>query len=99
MSVFQQILLKTIGAYVLLFCCADDIFASDIVSNNDLTVTICKKNYYISKCGSSIIGTNLLKGFSCENCEDAVNYYDYSEQNNIENLRKFFNDTKLYSQV
>ncbi|MBO7644778.1 MAG: hypothetical protein J6S57_00545 [Alphaproteobacteria bacterium] len=90
MFTHKQILLKIVGAYILFSCCMiDGVIATSILS--DSIFTICKKNYYIAKCGSSTIGTNLLKGFSCEYCDDAVNYYDYSEQNNIENLRKFFN--------
>lgn len=68
------------------FLCGCAFFVSDIA----LATTVCSGGHsYISQCGQYKVGTNWLKGLISEDSKDL---YDYSSNNNnIENLRKFFN--------
>lgn len=64
-----------------MFCC------TTVFADSCQKTTICKKNTYVAKCGSVTIGTNVLKG------DTSNNFYDYSGQNNMVNLRLLFNGT------
>jgi len=66
------------------FLCGCAFFFSDIA----LAATVCSGGHsYISQCGQYKVGTNWLKGLT----STSPNLYDYSSNNNnIENLRKFF---------
>lgn len=52
--------------------------------------TLCAAGYYVEKCGDYVIGTNLLKGYQIDDTHNSPDYYDYANENNLVNLRKFF---------
>ena len=68
----------------LMFFCFNTTYAGD---------TVCGSGYYVASCSNEEIGTNLLKGFKYTENDVAFNspnYYDYSNQSNMDNLRNFF---------
>lgn len=52
-------------------------------------IQLCPRGYYVAKCGDYTIGTNLLKGYMI-GTDQSPDYYDYANQRNLDNLRKFF---------
>lgn len=58
--------------------------------------TLCEAGYYVEKCGDYIIGTNLLKGYSIDETHNSPDYYDYANENNLVNLRRFFAGTQPF---
>ncbi|MCQ2571637.1 MAG: hypothetical protein MJ165_01395 [Alphaproteobacteria bacterium] len=53
---------------------------------------VCPSGYYVASCDGKKIGTNWLKGFYIDEDthERSPNYYDYAMENNMDNLRYFF---------
>lgn len=72
-----------IGICAIFICCTTpDAMANGVSSSCD------NEHYYLSQCGSTVIGTNMLKGFVGD---DAPDYYDYQDPaNNLVNLRILF---------
>ena len=97
MSITQNFFRNIIGIYAFVVCCLPCVTMAVSSEHsvpgggttNAPTFRICPENYYVATCGSVTIGTNLLKGILCAGC-DVTNYYDYAEENNMENLRAFF---------
>lgn len=52
-------------------------------------IQLCPQGYYVAKCDDYTIGTNLLKGYMIGTVQ-SPDYYDYANQRNLANLRKFF---------
>ena len=70
-----------IGICAIFICCT----TPDAMANGGVS---CKPGYYLSQCGSTVIGTNMLKGFIGDN---DIDYYDYQDPaNNLVNLRILF---------
>lgn len=52
---------------------------------------VCPQGKYVVSCDGKEIGTNWLKGFIDDDThERSPNYYDYAMENNMDNLRYFF---------
>lgn len=89
MNTLNKIFIKSVGIFMLNFLCV-----INYVTAETHILTVCDENYYVSKCGSVTIGTNILKGFNDPTNGHEWNYYDYSGKNNMKNLHYFFSGTE-----
>jgi len=76
------------------------IFTCCITTNAMARDVSCYPGWYVSQCGSIVIGTNILKGYA----DGDWDYYDYQDPaNNLVNLRNFFshhaNSTVMLSPI
>ena len=67
-------------------------FVTAELASNTSIQKLCESGYYLSSCGSKIVGTNWLKGI--QGTEETQDYYSYnlpvSDPIHMDNLRKFF---------